>query len=893
MKYALCISDLHFSRWLRNSPEPDYRMVKQPLALADRIISIMQEKQTKYLFILGDLIDAWNEEPAVLDVLSLFYQKIITAIPDVYIGFIEGQHDLCIRDRYNPDNSFVHLVASLFPNNVHYLHDNYLLMDGTSLYFSSYHREQPILPKQKVNIFCSHITLGMTDFDQRNFDLCVAGDIHAIWDQGKCHSCCTPYQLYPHEEPLGRIGLLTLNGSNSKFERLLSDSEQFTFLKLEATQKRNISSTSTGQKQLIFNHNELHKMIAEEVHKAGLDAIHNRIPQKEAPQPINFGFKFKKLIIDNVRSINHLELNLGDFEGITYVQGATGAGKSSIFYALITALCGAAKSELESRSNRITKKPLKLQLWLEYEGKEFYILRTVKETKFAINGIDISGSKKETQSKIEENLPFIPYWKYFFLKASQHYFESLDKTELLSVLFNLNIFNYLYTQGKLLLKGFNKELKDSSHDLAEFEGELKVLTQELADQKILATELFVPLDEIQKIEIDFKQASALCQKKIACESLNAHLAQENTDFERKITNLSKDTSLDRKSILEVLEALEADKEKVSKEKYLLDNLNNQKAIIENHISALKSNLVICPNCGKEFIPNSQDSIEELSLQLEEINKQLSEDNSCSITLEEINQKIKQLKLSLMKIDAIEEAQRSLKINLARLMDNNNQLSKIKDDLNSIYQKYFAIDQKSFESVYYGSQSKQVQFKLVENKIQSLESRISNKESSITTLQTKITDLTKLVDDTEKYISIFDISNLSSAPYSILKKLTTYLNADNIRFTSSTENDKFSISVAIKIGDQWIDYQDASDGQKNFLDMFILIRITAFLGGVGFLVMDEPFSNMDQQYIFQANSLLPEIDASNIFISSHTPIQTYDKKISVEQDHNGLSKINIL
>ena len=124
----------------------------------------------------------------------------------------------------------------------------------------------------------------------------------------------------------------------------------------------------------------------------------------------------------------------------------------------------------------------------------------------------------------------------------------------------------------------------------------------------------------------------------------------------------------------------------------------------------------------------------------------------------------------------------------------------------------------------------------------------------------------------------------------MKKLTAYLNNDNIRFSASTDNDKFAISVAIKIGDQWIDYSDASDGQKNFLDMFILIRITAFLDGVGFIVMDEPFSNMDAQYIGQANDLLSDINAETIFVSSHSALKGVDRVVEVSQNPEGTSEI---
>lgn len=210
----VCISDLHLAHWNNQSPEKDYRKIVQPLKLAERLISVLNENNSKHLFILGDIINTWNEDPSVINVLTNFYKTIITAIPDIWIGYIEGQHDMLIRDRYNADNSYIHLVAALYPNNVHYMHDQYININETSIYCSSYNRQSPIMPSKHVNIFLSHITFGMVDMDESMFDLCVAGDIHSLYDKGKCHSCSPAIPLYAHEEEKGWISVISLKGGD-------------------------------------------------------------------------------------------------------------------------------------------------------------------------------------------------------------------------------------------------------------------------------------------------------------------------------------------------------------------------------------------------------------------------------------------------------------------------------------------------------------------------------------------------------------------------------------------------------------------------------------------------------------------------------------------------------
>jgi len=886
----VAIGDLHLSTWIRNSPEKNYRMKVQPIKLAERINEVMKTYDTDYLFILGDLINDWDENPQVIDVLRTFYQTIIDANPDCYIGYILGQHDMMIYDRYEKDNSYVHLVGDLFKQ-VHYLHDTTLNINDTSIYLSSYNREGPLYPPEHVNVFLSHISFGFVEVNESLFDLCVAGDIHALWDVGKCHSTCPPYQLHPSQEQNGYISVIGLNKAMSTFKRIPSDSVNFSFLKFDPVQKR-YKKEEEQQKntELRLSESDIMKMITDEVNKNGIAAVHNKLDLSGLPTPVSFKFQLKNLIIDNVRSIEHLALKLDELSGINYVKGATGSGKSTIFYSIITAFVGASKEELVNKTNTFTKKPLRIQLDLEYEGKEYHIERSVKETILVINGERYNVGKRETEKKIKECLPFTEYYRYFYLRANKHYFESIDKTELMNVLFNLKIFDYLYSESATMIKSLNREIKAKNESLIRSQTMLE-------DQTTRLTEAQTKLQEFNDVASVNKEQLLADVRTI--QNTERQIESYNTVINSKTALIEKYEQQQQNVQLPDLDLLN------ERKKTLVVDLNNTKernnyyqsrkrelAKFEGQLEILNSaKVVTCPNCGAILKGKDEEQIRNLTNKITEYKEQLAcigGEIDISKLLNELNDIDNQIRNAN---NILSQKSEILKLKEA-ILEAKQQKDTLSLELQKLLVKYNAEDTHSFMVASSELVSRITTRENIQTEVDKLERQRVESQNQVEQCQSELKNVTENLALTEKYNRLFDVENLSSIPYSILDKLVHYLNTENIKFESAKSEDKFGINAYIKVADEWISYDEASDGQKNYLDMFILIRISSFLGGVGCIILDEPVVNMDAEYVALADGLLSDITADTIFVSSHYPLTGYDRLITVERKNNRLTSVEI-
>lgn len=893
-KNIICIGDLHLSHWIRNNPEKDYRMKVQPQKLAERISDLMKEYDTDYFFLLGDLIDSWDEDPSVINVLKNFYKTIIDSDPDAYIGFIEGQHDLLVRDKYKDDNSYIHLVASVFPNNVHYMHNKKLEINNTSIFFSSYHRKNPIYPSEHVNIFLSHITFGFNHkIDDSNFDLCIAGDIHSIYDSGKCHSTCTPYQHYAVEEKSGYISVISLNGKDSKFKRVKSDSEKFEFLKFENRVNRKVKKIENNDEviDLKINDSDIMKLIQDEISKEKLEDIHKLMDLTKVPVPVNFNFKLHQIIIDNIRSVDHLEINFDELSGINYIQGLSGAGKSTIFYSIITAIIGPkSKDSFTAKRNKVTNGPMRIQLWLTYDNKEYYIDRHPAELGFKINGDSKKMSMRDTQKLIDKELSFAKYYKYFYIKAKTSYFGSLDKSELMSVLFNLKIFDSLFKQSESLMKKMHKNSKKYTEDIIALKSEVKQIESEIElnknelnkfnEIKENEDELKSKIDEIQSLKSEYFG------------SQNEITRYENRLKEIKDLLLNYDNSSNF-NIEEINKELESSKSKLSniqnENAEFISNKNQLERLINSLDKEKNRKIPVCPHCNKPLESLNESHIKEIQNEIESLKFKI--DGKDLLNTQDLINYINTLNNNIYCKKKYDEL-----INELKLIDEKINLSKTKtEDLKSKILKIESDYSMNIDETvnYFINQISKIKERMrLEQVVLRLENSKNEKSKLIDELRLKRSEDDKIEKLATKYNELFDIENPKAINFRILKKLVHYLSTENIRFESTKGDNEFNINVYIKVRNQWISYSEASDGQKNYLDIFILIRITEFLNGVGLLIMDEPLTNMDKNYIDDACELIPEINAETILITSHTRISGYDHRIEVELNEDGLTRVKL-
>lgn len=120
-------------------------------------------------------------------------------------------------------------------------------------------------------------------------------------------------------------------------------------------------------------------------------------------------FKLKKVTYKNIMSVGQQPITIQlDKVQKTLVTGKNGAGKSTFLEAVTFALFGkpfrdVKKGQLINSSN---KKDLLVELWMEYDGKEYYIKRGQKPNIFEIScggeRLDESASSKDFQAEFEQ-----------------------------------------------------------------------------------------------------------------------------------------------------------------------------------------------------------------------------------------------------------------------------------------------------------------------------------------------------------------------------------------------------------------------------------------------------------------------------------------------------------
>lgn len=77
------------------------------------------------------------------------------------------------------------------------------------------------------------------------------------------------------------------------------------------------------------------------------------------------------------------------------------------------------------------------------------------------------------------------------------------------------------------------------------------------------------------------------------------------------------------------------------------------------------------------------------------------------------------------------------------------------------------------------------------------------------------------------------------------------------------------SLSYKVGENWVDYESLSGGQRILLDLFFLSKLLQPLEKVGLMVFDETFSHMDTAHLESALDILEsQLPAETIFVVSH-------------------------
>jgi len=351
--------------------------------------------------------------------------------------------------------------------------------------------------------------------------------------------------------------------------------------------------------------------------------------------------KIKQIILDNIRSYEHQEINFA--EGSTLLSGDIGSGKTSVLLAIEFALFGLQPGQRGSALLRNGKKEGGVKITLEVDGQEFIIERSLKKGKTISQeacSIIIEGERKELsvtelKSKILNILKYPPEFAkkqnilYTFtvytpqeemkqiiledaetrINTLRHVF-GIDKYK--KILENVTILTTKLREEKRMKEGMTINLEQNKLSLITKEDELEEKQQNVfsIEKELFArTELRKKAQEekeeiSKKIEDRNKFMQEIEKTKIMIMNKNETIFSNNKTIEQLIKQISELQQLkveesEIKQLEEKISRLKTEKDKLSLSNleinskinsFLLKTEENKK--IEKKIS----NLDICPTC---------------------------------------------------------------------------------------------------------------------------------------------------------------------------------------------------------------------------------------------------------------------------------------------------------
>lgn len=546
----------------------------------------------------------------------------------------------------------------------------------------------------------------------------------------------------------------------------------------------------------------------------------------------------------------------GDVKNSLYTD-SNGAGKSSVFEALIWVLFGKTTTGVSADSvvNSSIGKNCRVKLSGSCSSGPFTIVRFRKhedyENKllFFLNNVDVSSlDNKKTQAKIQSTLQ-VDYDSFiattFFSSKTSSGFCSLTDAN----------------QKNIINKILDLDKWSTAHSIAR---------DKLSEAKTKVTTLTA---EIRAYEHT---------KKSLIEDIEQYREENSTKIKLLARQVKKKTKLVRKMLVSL--------------KACTDDLNtclvDSPSQLEQRVE-LEKNLIV--SVDKQILVKEQDlraAKESLS------NVQRGTCDACGQRLPQVTAAIvDQLHSSILKTEAeIRELTASKNLSYSNLL---NVSSVIEDAKKKIETRRSTIDK----------------LLMLANAEQSVAASVANykttlrdKRKAVKRIQKLIDGATALADQYNKTVSILsDVSvatGLKGVRALCIKTVLPIVNSSLVKYCSvvtsgellaqlNMESDRITVSVS-KPGGQG--YNSCSAGEARRVDICVLFSLLDLIECVGkkanFLILDEVFDHLDHTGLDKAMSLLYNVNQKNIFVISHSRElkEFFQKDVSV-QKINGESKIS--
>ena len=646
--------------------------------------------------------------------------------------------------------------------------------------------------------------------------------------------------------------------------------------------------------------------------------------------------KLKTLHLDGFLSYDVAEIPL-DKEGITFIQGETGAGKSTIFEAILYLLYGKTlrkRSSVNDLENKVLNHGYDISLEFELDDHS-YLIKEVRNKKhgnglfFVIDGEDRRGKTDPlTRARIKDiiKLSEEEFKNLVFLgqRQSQKFIEgtSGERAQLITELFGLEKYDLRLDNLESDLKNLviEKEravriIDDVAKNITEIE---KTIENQVHVEQVDEATFDAVEEEISTLEQELRRFrfDELKNKELLGK---VEIIQKNVKklevLEDQIENLKKqlDSTPPAKYTHEELNRL-------------LNKCKTKQALLTQNITNKEEELGKIGNCDN-ICPISKEVCSlSIPIQFQEIRAVEVQDelSSLSAQFDEISDKLSKVERLLLKstdVDAIkkdlENKQHLFNVLQSSIDDvEETDVDKIRSNLSFFSQKIVTLDEKvsAKREVFNSLKTKKCLYDQHAVYASSLTTLLATKQQQLLENQQNMSDLTNKI----QYLS---------AALLIFKKLKLYkidLILDRINVNVQTQLDKISNALKINFSslkrgskgktlDQLnitvlnngiaLPIEMLSGGQTTQIGLALLLGIykTAFElsdKGVNLLFLDEAFGTLSDDIIDETFEsiveLTKELGFNNVKIISHRALDSrrFDSIWQVERK-NGISSLKVV
>jgi DNA repair exonuclease SbcCD ATPase subunit len=538
--------------------------------------------------------------------------------------------------------------------------------------------------------------------------------------------------------------------------------------------------------------------------------------------------EFKKIKWRNFLSYGNNWTEFNFSQGINFISGASGSGKSCINDLLNFSLFGKPyrKININNLINSINKKNLLVYLEFSKNGKEYVIKRGLKPNIFEIyengNLIDIDAHKTKYQEFLEENI----------LEFDENYFNQIIIKSLTK---KNSIFNYTKEEKRRLIDelfGLQEitEIKNKSKELLlRFKSDLKLEENNLSNLKQLIYQEEENVKKLLELEKKLKE-----EKESKIQEINNEIDKIKDEIEK---------------IEETLQSYQELKNNFNELKNVYKEILNEIKIKEEEILKLELEFKsskelydkfypVCGDCPKLKIITNMNSISK-----EELDKLIE-------SKRELENKKNELKEKLQEIKSFFSNEKIL-INKKQLLEK--QIQKLEKEKKKIENQKIEITK--------------------DNKLKQLKQKYKDKKKELEDIKNKI----------KKYQIIQEIFSDTGIRKYIVKKYIKIINEFMNEFL-----EKFELDIKFEIDENFDEiihsrfhknfkYENFSEGEKKRIDLSLLFAILKFNSirkgnKANILILDEIVAGLDNvsennfYYILKTSDFLKD---KCIYIISHS------------------------